>query len=336
MRHKILLLAIPAALVAACAAPPTIRTAKVVAARVHDPARPRQVAVLPLEGDSSGSFTAALEKSLAGISIDGRPYFTLVDQGKVAAAVASGRLSGGPLTDTQAAALGTATGAAGVLTGAVTVEYDEQQPKERRTICLRADDDGGCRQWGDAAVTCTLREGRMTFAPRLIETQSGRISYARTIRARSSDLACSDTPPSASGRAGLICQAEELLLKEFRKDIAPYFVTIEAEIMSSSGGIPSGEGRDLFIRGVLAAEENRPDRACELWEKAGHVTSSSPSLRYDLGLCRELAGDLESAVEEYRKAAELLGGPDPTVTTALDRVRTEMANRARAAGDGSR
>ena len=36
MRHKILLLGIPTALLAACAAQPTIRTAKVVAARVND------------------------------------------------------------------------------------------------------------------------------------------------------------------------------------------------------------------------------------------------------------------------------------------------------------
>ena len=83
-------------------------------------------------------------------------------------------------------------------------------------------------------------------------------------------------------------------------------------------------------------EENRPDRACALWEKSAKFTSTSPGLQYDLGICRELAGELEAALEEYQKAEILLKGPNETVSTALDRVKKEIAARNKVSGDASR
>jgi tetratricopeptide (TPR) repeat protein len=167
-------------------------------------------------------------------------------------------------------------------------------------------------------------------------TENGRVSYAKTIRARNSAVACSDATSPASSKEELVKQAQELVLKEFRKDVAPYFVSVEAPVMNSSEGIPSGEGRDFFIQGLLAAEENRPDRACALWEKSAKFTSTSPGLQYDLGICRELAGELEAALEEYQKAEILLKGPNETVSTALDRVKKEIAARNKVSGDASR
>ena len=321
-------------LLAACAPPPTIRTAKIVPARIFDPARPRQVTVIPLAGDTDGSFAGALKKSLTGISIDGHPYFTLNDAGKVGAA--EGATLGKQFSDADAVAIGRAAGAEGVLTGTVTVDFEERQPREQRTVCLRADEDGGCLRWGDASVPCTQRDFRMTFSPRLIVTEKGRISYGKSIKGKSSAVTCGDTPTAVSGREELLRQVEELILKEFRKDIAPHFVPVEVPIMNSSEGIPSGEGRDLFIQGILAAEENRPDRACVLWEKAARFPATSPSLEYDLGVCRELAGELEGALEEYQKSEALLKSPHESVTTALDRVRKEIATRAKVTGDGGR
>lgn len=326
------LLAIPV-LLSACTPPPTMTTAKIVPPRVPDPSRPRLVAIVPLAGDTDGAFTAALEKALAGISIDGHPYFATVGRDKLTAALTARQSSDTPPSDADARAIGATTGAAGVLTGSVKVEFEERKPREQRTVCIRADEDGGCLRWGDAAVTCTRREVRVVFSPRLIVTDSGRISPAKSIRANTTAVSCSDSTKPETGRDELVRQAEELILKEFRKDIAPYFVTAEVPVMNSSEGIPSGEARDLFIQGLLAAEENRSDRACALWEKAGRFTSSSPGLTYNLGVCRELAGELEPALAAYQKAADLLKSPAETVTSAIDRLSREISSRARAAGE---
>ena len=335
MRNPLLLLGITL-LLAACAAPPTLRTAKIVPARVPDPARPRQLLVAPLAGDRDGAFTAALVSALTGISLDGHPYFALTGRDTSSAPTAAREGAGDPLTDAEAVALGRAAAAAGVLTGSVMVEYEERQPRERRTVCLKADDDGGCVRWGDAPVSCTQREARIIFSPRLVVTEGGRISYAKSIRVRSSADACTDGKAASAGREELTRTVGELALKELRKDIAPYFVTTEAPVMTTSEGIPSGEARDLFIQGLLAAGENRPDRACDLWEKAGRFTATAPGLRYDLGVCRELAGELEQALAEYQKAEELLRSPDETVSNALARVRKEIATRSRIAGEAAR
>ena len=333
--YKFLSTLVITATLAACAPPTTIRTARIVPARFPDPSRPRQLAVTPLDGDTNGNFTALLNKSLAGISIDGHPYFTTPSQESIGTAAATTLPPGTTVTDT-AVAIGRAAGAAGVLSGTVKMEYEERQPLENRTICLRADPDGGCLRWGDSAVSCTQREARVIFSPRLIVTENGRVSYARTIRARNSSVACSDATSPVSGKEELVRQAQELVLKEFRKDVAPYFVPVEAPVMNSSEGIPAGEGRDFFIQGLLAAEENRPDRACALWEKSAKFTSTSPGLQYDLGICRELAGELEAALEEYQKAEIHLKGPNETVATALARVKNEIAARNKVSGDASR
>jgi hypothetical protein len=334
---KILFLLASSALLTACAVPSTIRTAKIVPPRVADPSRPRQLAIIPLQGDGSGDFTQALTASLTSISIDGHPYFSTIAREKIDAVVAARNLTGKTLSNVDALDIGLATGATGVLAGTVIVDFTERQPREQRTLCLRADEDGGCLRWGDTSVSCTERTLRMTYSPRLlVTTEDGRISYGKSIKARSSSVTCSDTLPGKSGREELIRQAGELILKELRKDIAPYFVTAEVTVMNSSEGIPSGEGRDLFIQGLLAVEEDRPDRACTLWEKAGRFSSTSPSLQYDLGVCHELAGELEAALEEYLKAQALFKSPQEAVTSALERVRKELTDRTRMGGEGVR
>jgi len=335
MKQTLLLLLIPA-LLAACVAPPTISTAKIVPARVPDASRPRVLAVIPFDGDKDGVITAALEKTLEGISIDGHPYYTLVDRGKVGAALSAQQVSANPPTDAEAAAIGRATGATGVLVGTVKITYEERQPKEQRTVCLRAGEDGGCVRWGDTAVACRQRETVVTVAPRLIVTETGRISYAKGFRGKNSSTSCTDSTTPFAGREELITRAGEQIMKELRRDIAPYFVSVEATVMTTSEGIPSGEGRDLFIKGLVAAEENRPDRACPLWEKAERFAPAAPGLLFDLGICREMAGELEQALASYQKAEALLRNPDENVTGALDRVRKEIAGRSRMSGEGAR
>lgn len=90
--------------------------------------------------------------------------------------------------------------------------------------------------------------------------------------------------------------------------------------MESTDGIASIEAEKKFEQGVDYAKNNRLDRACELWGEARILSPNAPSILYSLGICSEVTGELEQALELYKQADRAYGKPDDKITLALHRV----------------
>jgi hypothetical protein len=308
-------------------------------AQYHEASLTKAVAVLPFHGPDGREFAAEIEGVLAGIGIDDKQYFTLVDRASVDKVISEMKFSQSGMVDQKTAVkLGKMIGARGIYTGVVSQNnYDDNSYSERRSTCTqyeqRRDDkgrlyQGACINWRYYNVRCMKRVANFAVTPRLVDVTTGRILYSRNLSAMMDSTGCDDTQPVQSETV-LLEQAKERVKKEFRRDIAPYYVTREISLMDSTDGITSKEAIDKLKRGMEYAGKGRMDIACELWGEARNLAVSSHALLYNLGVCAESRGDLDAAVSLYKQSDRILGKPNDDISLALGRVGEAIKNRSK-------
>lgn len=308
-------------------------------AQYHEASLTKAVAVLPFSGPEGREFAAELESVLSGIGIDDKQYFTLVDRASIDKVISEMKFSQSGLVDEKTAVkLGRLVGAHGIYTGMVTRNnYDDTRYTERRQTCTQYEqkkDDkgrtyqGACLNWRYYYVRCTKRVAQFAVTPRLVDVTSGRVLYSRNLSAMTDSAGCEDTHPLQSEMV-LLEQAKERVKKEFRCDVAPYYVTREVRLMDDTDGIPSKEAIDKLKRGMEYADKGRMDGACELWGEARNLAPGSFALLYNLGVCAESRGDLDAALTLYRQADRSLGKPNDDISLALNRVGEAIKNRSK-------
>lgn len=306
-------------------------------AEYHEASMTRTVAVLPFSGPGGAEVASEIEGVLGGISIDGKPYFTLVDRAQIDKTLSEMKLSQSGLVDQGTAArIGKMVGAQGIYTGMVTLSGINDSPySERRQQCverqMKYDNkgnayEGPCVRWRPYSVSCTKRVASFACSPKLIEVSTGKILYARNLMGSADSSGCEDRTPVKGGDE-LLQKAKEFAKAEFRKNVAPFYVTREIALMDSTDGISSSEAKDKLKNGLDYAAKQRMDSACELWGEANNLSPNAASILYNLGVCAESRGDLDAALGLYKRADKLIGKPDDNVSLALDRVSEAIKNK---------
>ena len=318
------------ALLTSCA-PPTIKTTALLPARSHEASLLKEVAVLSFDGPDGHKFASEVEAILASINVSGGQYFSVVDRMKLDKVLQEMKLAKSGLVDENTAMkVGKLVGARGIYTGVVTQSrVDDREYKEKRTRCAsyatRYDKKGkvkgeDCIRWEEYTVSCTNRVATFAFTAKLIDVEKGRIVYANNLLGTAESSACSDSSKPLASRSELIETAKQYALAEFRKDVAPHYSTFEIKLMNSKEGITSDAAKKKFEQGIDFAKHNRMDRACELWGEANTLSPNAPSILYNLGICFEITGQFEQALDLYKKADRAYGKPDDRITSALQRV----------------
>jgi hypothetical protein len=306
-------------------------------ATFHQASLTKAVAVLPFSGKDGRKFAAELEGVLGSVSIDDKQYFTLVDRASLDKIIDEMKFSQSGLIDQKTAArIGKMVGAQGIYTGVVTLSKSQSSPyREERRECrqreIKYDKDGkpyegSCINWRNYSVRCTKRTSNFEVTPKLIEVSTGRIVYSRNLAGSANSSGCEDRTLPAEEQE-LLTKAKDDVKNQFRRDVAPYYVTTEITLMESTDGIESKEAKDKFKAGIEYADKGRMDSACELWGAARILASSSFAILYDLGVCAESRGDADAALALYKQADKLLGKPDDDITLALNRVSAAIKNR---------
>lgn len=318
---------------------PKIKVNMLQPAQYHEASLAKTLAVLPFSGPEGKAFAAEIEAVLASIGIDDKRYFVLVDRATLDKTIAEMQLSQSGMVDQKTAAkLGKLIGAQGIYTGVVLQNnHDDSRYQEKRSTCIRyetkRDKDGNtyqgsCISWRNYNVNCTKRVASFAVSPKLVEVSTGKILYSRNLSATAESAGCEDTKPVQSEYV-LIEKAKESVKIDFRRDVAPYYVTAEIKLMDSTGGIDSPEAKDKLKRGITYADKGRLDNACELWGEARNLAGNSPALLYNLGVCAESRGDLDAALSLYKQADKQLGKPDDDISLALNRVSSAIKNRGK-------
>jgi len=312
-------------------APPAIKTTTLVPARFHEATKLKEIAVLPFDGPGGRDFAAEIEGTLASVNIDDKQYFTLVDRTKIEKVLSEQALSQtGVIDEATAAKVGKLVGAKGIYTGTVTARNvrDNHYSEKRQTCIKKAIEydnkgrayEGRCIQYKDYFVSCTRRDSIFAFTPKLIQVETGKIIYSNNLSGTATSSACSDSSEPLASEVDLLEKAKEAAKTAFKRDVAPNYVTLEVNLMESTDDIPSKEGKQKMEKAIDFAKHNRLDRACELWGEARILSPNSASLLYNLGVCAEVRGDFDNALELYKKADKALNKPDDRITAGIVRV----------------
>ncbi|PKN60063.1 MAG: hypothetical protein CVU53_04995 [Deltaproteobacteria bacterium HGW-Deltaproteobacteria-11] len=306
-------------------------------AQYHQASLTKTVAVLPFSGPQGSEFTAELEGILGSISIDDKPYFTLVDRAAIDKTISEQQFSQSGLIDSKTAArIGQMVGAQGIYTGAVTLAKATDSPyKERRSECvqrqIKRDDkgnqyEGNCIRYRYYNVNCTKRLAQFAASPKLIEVATGKILYSNNLKGSAVSAGCEDGT-IVKGAEELLEIAKNAVKRDFRKDVAPFYETREVALLDSTDGIDSGTAREKLKQGIEFAGKGRMDNACELWGEAGNLAPNAVSLVYNLGVCAESRGDAVAALALYRKAEKSLGKPEDNIILAITRTSEAVKNQ---------
>ncbi|MCK9195519.1 MAG: hypothetical protein M0P16_00885 [Syntrophales bacterium] len=308
-------------------------------AKYHQASLTKTVAVLPFSGKGGPEFSSEIESVISGVTIDGNPYFNLVDRVMLDKAISEMKLStSGLIEPATAVKLGKMVQAQGIYTGSVSVaNTKDQRYTERREECERIEqkynpktkeneNTGRCLSWRRWTVNCVKRTANFSAVPKLIAVETGRVFYSQNISGNANAAGCEDgTPPSDEHT--LLGQAKAQALKTFRNDIAPYYQTSMIKIMESNDKISVSLAKDKLKEGVNWADKKRLDAACNSWGEAYNLAPNSPSLLYNLGVCAESRADFKAALDLYKKADNELGKPDDDITLAILRADNAVKNQ---------
>lgn len=308
---------------------PAVKTSMLVPARYREASTIKEIAVLPFDGRGGKVFSSEIEGAIAGVKVNDKQYFNIVDRASIDKAQNEMALQQYGIVDVSTAAkFGKVIGAKGIYTGVVTeTNVSDSNYRESRKECASYKKENGiskCTSWREGTVRCTKRTATFAFTPKLIDVETGRVVYANNIVGSASDEVCSDSGRPLAGDEQLMAQAKDTAKNSFTRDIAPSYQTIEIKLMESADGIPSGDAYVKFKQGLEFVKAGRLDRGCELWGEAWTTEPNSTALLYNLGICSEVIGDMEQALYLYKKADKLMTKPDDRMSSALTRVQKRM------------
>ncbi len=314
-----------------------IRVNMLQPAEYHEASLTKTVAVMPFAGPDGQAVAAEFEAVLGGINIDEKQYFTVVDRSAIDKTVSELKLGQSGLVDAGTAAkIGDLVGAQGIYTGVVTQSaWNDSRYQETRQECAAREikrdargklTEGSCISWRSRPVSCIRRVATFACSPKLIEVRTGKVLYTHNLTGSADAAACQDGRPLPGGPE-LLDKAQEQVKAQFRKDIAPHYVTRQITLMDDTAGMTSTEAKDRLKQGLEYADKGRMDQACEHWGTARVLSPNAPSVLYDLGVCAESRGDFDAALGLYREADRQLGKPEDRITLALGRMNEAIKNR---------
>jgi hypothetical protein len=319
-KFKIVAIACSVALSSGCAGP-KIQMTVVDPPSVAEALKLKRIAIGKFEGrpDEASTFAHDVEYLLTSVHIQGKPYFEIVSMRAGSSVKADGTFFGSI-----------------VRSGATESPYQEtrSQCAQSRTRYNKKGQAIGedCIRWSNYTVSCIKRDAGFEFAPRLIETATGRSIFSNKLEGSASDKGCSDSHRSIEGGAGLLAQARNGVLTQIRVALAPVESRVAAEIMAADnpwfgdepGLMRPKESGPKFASGFEFAKAGRMDRACEIWKETESIEHEYVPLLYNIGLCEESSGNAESARDYFTRADKLSIKPDNRIATALTRLEKQI------------
>lgn len=322
MKKLIALTAVAALL--GCA--PKVTTSVLMPSKAESVTDFRNVAVLPFSGGYGAQITPSVESTLVTAEVNGMRYFKVADRQNLNRVISEQKLQVSGITDNSTAVkLGRLIGVQGIFTGTAELSTGSTSYTESRTKCAGTDSKGKCISYYDTTVVCTKKRATVTLLPKLIDVSTGQVVYSDRITGEADSSFCQDSGVAPLAESELARDAVNDVLTEFRRQIAPYSVNVSLTLLTEKGGL-DGDGKDLLKSSLKFAEAGRMDRACAMWAEGITKYPKSPSMFFNLGLCRETEAKYPEALELYMKADALTDSPDKVIGRGIDRAKERIAD----------
>lgn len=333
-KFKLAILALVLTTLSACSTP---KVSKEIEMPAHESGMigTKKLAIFNINGDKDGMFTAQVESYMANIKVRGAPYFQVLEREMLAKIVAEQKMvsSTGLFDEKEAVKLGNLAGADTLIMGVVKIPPTTQRRyQEEEEICAKPKNVSAfstqCVLKQKVAYNCLERGANIDFNLKAVSVQKGNILFTKMYSGSSSSSRCERL------NGGKLASDTELLnlainstLANLRKDVAPYTVTVTIEFMEKDNVM--GKATKEKIKSALAfVEQNRMDRACEMFRETLAGDTGSPALAYNLGICAEISGDFDKADRFYNQADKNSSHPEKLISEAINRIKLARTNQA--------
>ena len=283
-------------LITACATPGYDYQAR-VAPNFPEAANYRDVMVGRFAGPAGGLAEAEFATMLEQIEVDGQYWFTLPPP-ELASGVYEGRVD--------------------------ITSWDREVSFERDKQCVEWDGLFDCERREIVESECTEETVEVTLTLRLLDTDARTQVFTHERYGETGRETCIEIAqypdhgePLGSWRdpiyssydpydapIGMVEEATIEAVHRFRQDIAPYYTTLRAEIMTEAV-TPEAQNDPRFGAAVAATKRGEILGACAQWYELAKAWPQAPAVIHNVGACAEAQGDMSYAQAQYAEAARI-------------------------------
>lgn len=251
----------------------TLNGSDPASANVNDLLR---LSVERFEGEDGAALAQQLEAELAKAQFGGQPWYRIVAPE-----------SGAP--------------ADGLVTGTTRVSVEEVPVTEKRKRCVEDDpaDKKKCLKEVKVDIRCRLRTVSVATTARLVAFADGSVRYTRPLKARDEQTYCPDRAASRSVD-DYIAAALRDQVRAIRGDLAPRDYALDVRVEESTKGL--AKPAQAAFKSAVRLTKTDQTGACAAWTALTRDAEPTAALAFNLGLCAEMQGNFDAAVDWYGEA----------------------------------
>ena len=314
-------------LIAGCSQNPKVLTTVQMPARVDAMTKVKSMALYELKNDQLLA-TGKIEALLKSIKDNtGKAYFEIVNRDDMSLIIKELKTSNNALfDDSKIIELGKLAKVDAIVTGTVqkpVLNRESRTETRTESRCAQNDKKGRCTLWlpHNYTVNCTRSESAVNFQIRITSVKTGKIINSNSYSGQRNHDTCGNTrvPSLASLQKNALRDA----LRDFRRDVAPYKLTLSIKLLDGDDQTSNNSKAQAHLeKGLSFVNTKSPNfrRGCLEFQKGIAQFAHSPSLLYNLGVCQEVEGNLARASEFFKRAENALEKPNKVIAQAVARV----------------
>ncbi|MEA3373227.1 MAG: CsgG/HfaB family protein [Campylobacterota bacterium] len=293
-------------------------------AKVDRAAQTKTIAVSPFQRDRVG-LSGKIESELASKRLDGKTYFTMISRNDIDKILQEQRLqNSGLLDESTSVEVGNLLGAQALISGTISnAASSDTHYREKRYKCL----DKKCKEIQEYTVGCTKRVITLAAQIKMVDIAKGDIIYSDTFKKSREWNHCSDDSKSLPSKTQGLEYLASGIAAIFAQQLTPSYVTFNVILLEEPDIDYSDLQESLLENALLYIERQRYDKAEKLLSRLLDETlERSYVAAYNLGVVKEINGELNEAHQLYGLADSLTIEPVEEIDTAMLRIKNSITD----------
>lgn len=225
-----------------------------------------------------------------------------------------------------------------VISGSFAISpRDSSSYKQDSSRCVRKNEDGECNFTEKYEITCEKWTQKGIYTMSAMSPEDFQVVYSKPYNATISGSVCPDPKKdgyeyaqNAKRQAYLntLNGISNTILNNLRKDVAPYSVNVRLRFMDEDKSAlkDNDSAYKNFESALELVKDRNMEAGCNQFNQTEAMYKESPAVYYNLGICKELKGDLEGAMGYYQSAQILTFESIGLIDQAVSRVQGMIDN----------
>ena len=297
-------------------------------AEVDRMADTKKIAVTSFSYDNIGLATK-IESEIARKKVNHKNYFTIIDRTDIEKVLKEQRFQKSGLVDKKSSIkIGKIIGAQAIVSGEVSTASMSRTPYyERRLKCA----DKKCKKMYEYNVRCYKQLATLSAQIKIVDVEHGDIIYADTLTQSSNWRHCSDDSRILPSKKQSLNSLANVISKQFADKLAPKKINFSVILLDDPIMDYTNKQEDQLEYALVYIEHGRYKKAERLLSDLLESTSDKSFVAaYNLGVVKEIQGELEKAESLYDLADSLMIEPNEELDMALRRINNSISSNKKA------